>query len=243
MNLSKLWEIGKDRGAWCAAVHRVAKSHTGLSNWTTGGSCERGNSVWVSLLISDRAGVETHEEGWGAAAWPWYQDDCCHAHSQGLHTQRGPHVSGIPSQRRPKWGVYWADLGTVANISVQRNSLNTCRRWLFTLCLNTYTHTLSLSLSHISVYITRLATMVPCEGAFHCVCHHDCISSCFPCTTSFSSSVVFPPHCSICDLEFVSCSSLLWFCCDCSFCPVWLLSCFIIKDRCGSPPVPGAKAT
>ena len=32
MNLSKLWEIGKDRGAWCAAVHRVAKSHTGLSN-------------------------------------------------------------------------------------------------------------------------------------------------------------------------------------------------------------------
>ena len=28
MNLSKLREMVKDRGAWCAAVHGVAKSHT-----------------------------------------------------------------------------------------------------------------------------------------------------------------------------------------------------------------------
>ena len=28
MNLSKLWEIMKDRGGWHAAVHRVAKSRT-----------------------------------------------------------------------------------------------------------------------------------------------------------------------------------------------------------------------
>ena len=32
MNLSKLWEIVKDREAWCAAVHRLAKSQTRLSN-------------------------------------------------------------------------------------------------------------------------------------------------------------------------------------------------------------------
>jgi len=32
MNLSKFQEMGEDRGASCAAVHRVAKSQTRLSN-------------------------------------------------------------------------------------------------------------------------------------------------------------------------------------------------------------------
>ena len=32
VNLSKLLEIVKDRGAWCAAVHGVTKGQTRLSN-------------------------------------------------------------------------------------------------------------------------------------------------------------------------------------------------------------------
>ena len=28
MNLSKLWEVVKNRGAWCVAVHGVEKSQT-----------------------------------------------------------------------------------------------------------------------------------------------------------------------------------------------------------------------
>ena len=31
MSLSKLWEMGKGREAWCAAVHRVTKSQTRLT--------------------------------------------------------------------------------------------------------------------------------------------------------------------------------------------------------------------
>ena len=35
MNMSKLWEIVKDRKVWCAAVHRISNSWTWLTYWTT----------------------------------------------------------------------------------------------------------------------------------------------------------------------------------------------------------------
>ena len=34
-SLSKLWEMVKDEEVWCAVVHGVTKSQTGLSDWTT----------------------------------------------------------------------------------------------------------------------------------------------------------------------------------------------------------------
>ena len=35
MNLGKPWETVRDREAWCAEVHGVTKSRTGLVDWTT----------------------------------------------------------------------------------------------------------------------------------------------------------------------------------------------------------------
>ena len=51
MNLSKLWEMVKDRGAWYTAVHGVVKNQTQLSDLTTIKQHSEWNGVgWIRSI-------------------------------------------------------------------------------------------------------------------------------------------------------------------------------------------------
>ena len=63
MNLGKLWEMVRDRGAWCAAVLGVTKSQTRLSNWThthTHKFNKQGNLPTRLVLCSHRTNRSLH---------------------------------------------------------------------------------------------------------------------------------------------------------------------------------------
>ena len=56
MNLSKLWETVKDGEAWHAAVHRVTKSRTWLSDWPTTKAL-----LILSIPLRDQEFLESRE--------------------------------------------------------------------------------------------------------------------------------------------------------------------------------------
>ena len=92
MSLSKLWEMVKDREAWHVAAHRVAKSQTKLSDWTTMTATKTVLGFFFNLKSSN-IGIEGETsliwyrisaqnlhlasylmvKDWMLSPWPWEQ--------------------------------------------------------------------------------------------------------------------------------------------------------------------------
>ena len=63
MSLSKFQEMVEDREVWCAAVHGVAKSRTGLRDWTTTSVWSQQNGKWITSYELSRWAQEwTHAQ-------------------------------------------------------------------------------------------------------------------------------------------------------------------------------------
>ena len=70
MSLSKLWEIVKDKEAWHAAIHRVTKSPTQLSNSTTR-TRKKDRGYLLDYLLSTKAGPISHNFSTGFVFFPF----------------------------------------------------------------------------------------------------------------------------------------------------------------------------
>ena len=64
MNLSKLWEIVKDREAWRAAVHGFTKSRTRMSNWTTTTTNGKWSYLSSTSTVHGAARLGSSLSGW-----------------------------------------------------------------------------------------------------------------------------------------------------------------------------------
>ena len=79
MNLTELWEIVKDRGAWQATVHRAAKSQTWLSDWTTM-ACEKKMQSFSRIFgfVAESQLGQTSETLLLGCPFYWHIVACCH---------------------------------------------------------------------------------------------------------------------------------------------------------------------
>ena len=132
-NLSKLWEMVKDKEAWHSAVHGVTKSQTWLSNWTTKGFPGGSDGKESTCIAGDLGSIL----GWEDAL-------------EGMATH-----SSILSPWTGAWQVQSMGLQRVGHDSVTKHSTVIPKLWscihesldmhhVLSLCMHTQTHWIQL---------------------------------------------------------------------------------------------------